>query len=170
MQAAYQVSGWNYQGELFDGGGAGFGDGVVLFAAAAGDADGADDLVAAFEGDASGEDHDAAVVGDVDAVEVSAGLGELGEGLGVDVEGAGGEGLVDGDVDAAKPGTGHAGEGKEVSAGADDGNVHGLAEGSGFFLGGGDDLAGFFEGEGVVSRHGRLLCVGRHVSVPRKGE
>src|SRR5687767_14236186 len=83
--------------------GTGFGDGVVLFAAAAGDANGADDLAAFLDGDAAGEDHHLAVVRGVDAEELVAGLAVVGEVFGSDVEGPRGPCLFDRDVDAADP-------------------------------------------------------------------
>src|SRR5205807_10342908 len=104
---------------------AGFGDGLVLLAGAAADAEATDDFTALLEGDAAGEDHDLAVVGGGDAEELAAGLAEAGEILGGDVEGPGGPGLLDGDVDAAEPGVLHALEGDEVATGVDDGDVHG---------------------------------------------
>ena len=51
------------------------GDRLVLFDGAAGDADGADDLLAGCDGDAAGKRDDPAVVGDADAVQRAAGLG-----------------------------------------------------------------------------------------------
>jgi hypothetical protein len=124
-----------------EGGCAGFGYGLVLLAAASGDADGSDDFAVLLEGDAASKDHDLAVIGGVDAEELLAGLGVVAEVLGGDVEGAGGPGLFLGDVDGAEPGVGHALEGEEVSALVDDGDVHGLADLLGLMLCGGDDAA-----------------------------
>src|SRR5215469_1255990 len=51
-----------------------FGDRLVLIARATADADGADNLSVPLQRDASGENHDLAVVGSVDAKELSARL------------------------------------------------------------------------------------------------
>jgi hypothetical protein len=126
---------------------------VVLFAGTAADTDRADDFAILFQRDAAGEDHDAAVVGGIDAEELAAGLGVGGEVFGGGVEGAGGVGLLDRDVDAAEPGAVHADVGDEVAAGVGDGDVHGLTDCGGLGFGGGDDAAGVVE-----SDHGRLLC------------
>ena len=123
---------------------------MVVFADAAGDADGADDFAVLFDGDAAGEDHDLAVVGGVDAEELVAGLGVFAEVFGGDVEGAGGPGLFDGDIDGAEPGVFHALEGEEIAAGVDDRDVHGLTDLFGLFGGGGDDAAGVGELDGFV--------------------
>src|SRR4030081_1951149 len=87
---------------------AGFGYRVILFAGSSADADGADDFAVLLQGDASGEDHDLAVVGGVDAEELVARLRVIAEVFGGDVEGAGGPGFFDGDIDGAKPGVVHA--------------------------------------------------------------
>src|SRR3954453_2652456 len=78
--------------------GACFGDGLILLAQAAADADGSHDFIAAFERNSAGENHHAAVVGSVDAEELVAGLAELGELPGGDVEGARGPGFIDRDI------------------------------------------------------------------------
>jgi hypothetical protein len=118
---------------------------LVLGPGPATDPDGADDHAVAGHRDAAGEDHDAPVVGGVDAVELLGGLRVFREVLGGQVEGPGGESLVDGDVDAAQPGTVHPHVGHEVSAGVDDGDIHGLANFGGALLGGGNDGAGIRE-------------------------
>jgi hypothetical protein len=87
---------WDLEGRC-----AGFGYCVVLFAGASADADGSDDFSVFLERDSAGEDHDFAVVGGMDAEELTAGLGMGGEVFGGDVEGAGGPGFFDGDVDGA---------------------------------------------------------------------
>ncbi len=125
---------------------AGLGDGLILRARAAADPDGAHDLVAAFERDAAGKNHDLAVVGSMDAVERFARLREGGECLGGNVESTRGPGLLDGDVDAAQPGFVHAREGNEAAAAIDDGDVLRLAGLHGFFLGSVDDFEGFLQG------------------------
>ena len=71
-------------------------------------------------------------------------------GAGFDVEGARGEGLLLGDIDGAEPGVGHALKGEQIAAGADHGDVHGLADLVGFFGGSGEDAAGVGEVEGFV--------------------
>jgi len=115
---------------------------VVLGAGAAADSNGADDFAVLLQGDASGEDHDLAVVGGVDAEELVARLRVIAEVFGGDVEGAGGPGFFDGDVDGAEPGVVHADVGDEVAAGVGYGDIHGLADFGGFLFGGGDDAAG----------------------------
>jgi hypothetical protein len=121
---------------------ASFGDGVILNSGSATDANGADDFAFLFEWDASGEDHHFAVIGCVDAEELIAGLGVLGEILGGNVEGAGGPGFLLGDVDGAKPSVGHALEGDKVSTFVDYGYVHWLTKFFGLFFGCGNDAAG----------------------------
>jgi hypothetical protein len=123
-------------------GDASFGYGVILDSGAATDANGADDFAFLFEGNASGEDHYFAVIGCVDAEELIARLGVLGEILGGNVEGAGGPGFLLGDVDGAKPRVGHALEGDKVSAFVDYGYIHWLTKFFGLFFGCGDDAAG----------------------------
>jgi hypothetical protein len=120
---------------------AGFGDGVVLIARAAAYTDGSDDFAILLKRDATGEDHHFAVVGGVDAEELAAGLRVWCEVFGGDVKGAGGPCLLDGDVDGADPCIVHADVRDEVSAGVGYGDVHGLADFSGFFFCGGDDAA-----------------------------
>jgi hypothetical protein len=74
---------------------------LILAAAATADADGADDLTVAPQGDAASEDHDPPMIGVLDSVELPARLAVLGELGGRNVECARRERLVDGDVDAA---------------------------------------------------------------------
>src|ERR1700674_3361674 len=64
----------------------GFGDGVVLIARAAAHADGTHNLAATLQRDATGEDHDLAVVRGMDAEKLSARLRVGGEIFGSDVE------------------------------------------------------------------------------------
>src|SRR6202030_3086283 len=93
---------------------------LVLLAAAAADADGADDLAVHLERDAAREDHHPVVVRYVDAEELVARLAVAAKLKRRDIEGLRREGLVDGDVDAAKPRPIHAHEGREIGAGIDD--------------------------------------------------
>ena len=65
---------------------AGFGYGVILFAGTTADADSAYDFAIFLQRNAAGEDHDFAVVGDVDAEELVARLAVLGQVLRGDVE------------------------------------------------------------------------------------
>jgi hypothetical protein len=126
------------------------------------DPDGADDLTVAAHRNAAGEDHDAPVVGSMDPVELLVRLGVLGQVLGGKVESACGEGLVNGDVDAAQPGSIHPHVGDEVSAGIDDGDVHGLADLRRARFGGGNDGAGVCE----IQRHGTAPAGGGLGGVP----
>src|SRR5690606_3097419 len=99
-----------------EGGRGRLGDGVVLRAGAAADADRPDGPAVAGQRDPPGEDHHLALVGGVDPVEVLARLRVLAQLLGGDVERARGPGLVDRDVDRAEPRTVHADVGDEVAA------------------------------------------------------
>jgi hypothetical protein len=69
-----------------NGGSAGCRDLLILAAAAAADADGADDLPVAPQGDAASEDHDPSMIGVLDSVELLARLAVLGELRGRNVE------------------------------------------------------------------------------------
>src|SRR4051794_33432093 len=93
-----------------------FRDSLVLFAHATADPDRADHRAVALNGDTTGEDHDLAVVGGVDAVEILSRLRELAEGLGLDIERAAGPRFFLRDVDASHPRAVHAGEGDEIAA------------------------------------------------------
>src|SRR5690242_14937108 len=77
--------------------GPGFGDGLVLIARTATDADGTHDHAVAHERHASGEDRHPAVIGGVDAEELLRRLRVLAEILGRDVEGPGRPRLADRD-------------------------------------------------------------------------
>jgi len=94
-------------------------------------------------------------------------LAVLGEVLGRDVKRPRGVRLLDRDVDRADPRVVHADVGDEVAAGVGDGDVHGLTDGSGFLLSGGDDAAGVSEGD-----HGNLSKMGvlNVASVPQRDD
>src|SRR5664280_2638752 len=85
-----------------------FGDGVVLLARATAHADGAHNFSIAFQGNAPGEDHDFAIVGDMNAEKLSARLRMCGQVPGGDIEGTRGVGLLHGNIDAADPRAIHA--------------------------------------------------------------
>src|ERR1700687_3398365 len=89
-------------------GSAGFGDGVVLLAPTTAHADRAHNFSVAFQRNASGKDHDFAIVGDMNAEELSARLRMCGQVLGRNIECPRGVGLLHGNIDAADPGTVHA--------------------------------------------------------------
>lgn len=125
--------------------GAGFGDGVILLSGAAADADGANDLAILAQRNSTGEDHDAAVIGDVNAEELIARLRMRRQVFGRDVEGPGRESFVDGNIDAANPGSVHSNVGHQVAAPVDYGDVHRLTDLLSLLLRGGDDSASCFE-------------------------
>src|ERR1700689_1990007 len=74
-----------------------FGDGLVLIARAAADANRADHLAPVLEWNAARQDVDAPMVGFLDAVECRSRLGEAREVAGREIEGARRESLADGD-------------------------------------------------------------------------
>jgi hypothetical protein len=125
--------------------GGGFSDSLILFARTAADAHSSNDLIAVFERDATGKDHDAPVIGGMNSEELVSALRILTQSLGFDVESTGGKGFIDGDIDAADPGALHALESDEIRTGVDDGNVHGLADLASFLLAGVNDFSRGFE-------------------------
>lgn len=109
---------------------------MILLAAAAAYADGSHHLAAFFQRHATGKDHDAAVVRNMDSIKIFARRGVLGKVFRRDIESPGGECFVDGDIDAAQPGPIHAREGEQVAPFIGDGDVHRLANFRRFRLGG----------------------------------
>src|SRR5664280_2308228 len=107
---------------------ASFGDGVVLLARTTAHADRAHDFSAAFQRNASSEDHDLAIVGDMNAEELSARLRMRGQVLGPDIERARGVGLLHGTIDAADPRAIHAHVGNDVDDIVSHRDVHGLTD------------------------------------------
>lgn len=77
---------------------------MVLFPHPAADSDGAKDVAATFERNASREYHDPSIIGGVDSEELIARLREVGKFFGRDIERPRGPGLLDGDIDASNPG------------------------------------------------------------------
>src|SRR5271163_3089970 len=106
----------------------GFGDSLVLCAAATAYTDGAYDLAILLDRNATREDHHPGVVRYVDAEELVSRLAVAAKLQRRDIEGLRGEGLVDGDIDAAKPRPIHARKRCQVGACIDDGNIHRLAD------------------------------------------
>src|SRR3984885_2208596 len=120
--------------DLTEGRGAGFGYRLVLLARTAADANRTDDFSGTLERHAASEDHDAAIVGSVDAEEVAAGLREGRQIAGGNIKGTGGEGFLDRNVDAAEPRAVHAHVSDEISAAIRDGDIHWLANRGRFLL------------------------------------
>src|SRR5664280_111213 len=129
---------------------ASFGDGVVLLARATAHADRAHDFSAAFQWNASGEDHDLAIVGDMNAEELSARLRMGGQVFGGDIERARGVGLLHGNIDAADPRAIHAHVGHDVTALVSHCDVHGLTDFLRLIFGGRDHAARICK---IYSRH-----------------
>ena len=96
---------------------------MVLVRVPTAHADAADDGVAVLERDAALEDHDLPLGGVGQAIEGGAGLAEIDEIAGHDVEGAVREGLVLRDFDASQPSAFHAREGDQIGAGVYDGDA-----------------------------------------------
>src|SRR5271156_5076361 len=120
--------------DLTEGRGAGFGYRLVLLARTAADANRANDFSGTLERDAACKDHDAPVVGSVDAIEVAAGLREGRQIAGGNIKGTGGEGFLDRNVDTAEPCAVHAHVSDEISAAIRDGDIHWLAHCGRFLL------------------------------------
>src|SRR5664279_4299275 len=129
---------------------AGFGDGVVLLARTTAHADRAHDFSVAFQRNASSEDHNLAIVGDMNAKELSARLRMRGQVLGPDIERARGVGLLHGNIDAADPRAIHAHVGHEVAALVGHRDVHGLTDFLRLLFGGRDHAARICK---IYSRH-----------------
>jgi hypothetical protein len=125
-----------------------FGHRVVLIAGSAAHSDSSQHFSPLLERDASGKNHDLAVIGCMDAKKLSTRLRMGGEIFGGDVEGARGVSLLDRNVDAAEPGAIHADVGDQVAAFIRDGDVHGLADFSRLLFSGGNHAAGVFESDG----------------------
>src|SRR5580658_1914858 len=113
--------------DLSEGRGAGFGHRLVLLTRTAAHANRTDDFSGTPERHAACKDHDAPVVGSVDAKEVAAGLREGRQIAGGNIKGPGGEGFLDRNVDTAEPRAVHAHVGDEIPAAIRDGDVHWLA-------------------------------------------
>src|SRR5450631_2692318 len=118
---------------------------VILLSGAAADSYCADNLPISFQRDAASEDHDAAVIGNVNSEELATRLQMLCEVLGWDIERAGGKCLIDRDVNAADPGPIHADMGNKISAFIDNRDVHRLSDFSRFLFSGFDNLACFLQ-------------------------
>src|ERR1022692_2992703 len=128
----------------------GFGNRVVLFARATAHADGAHNFSVAFQRNAARKDHDFAIVGDMNAEELSARLRMCGQVPGGDIEGARGVGLLHGNIDAADPRAIHANVGHDVAALVSHRDVHGLTDFLRFLFGGRDHAARICK---IYSRH-----------------
>src|SRR5262245_51341637 len=118
----------------------GLGDRLVLRAESA-YPDPTDHLVAAFQRNAAGEDHNAALIGHMDAEKLLPRLAVLRKILCRDIEGPCSPGFIDRDVDAADPGVIHPDVGHEVATAVHDGDVHGLADFDRLLLGGGNNFS-----------------------------
>src|ERR1700759_3725443 len=89
-------------GDLFERSHPCLGDGDVLYLRAGADADGADNLAVELQGNAAGEDHDLADIGNVNSVELATGLRIRSQFFGCAIEGSGCVSLVQGDVHRAE--------------------------------------------------------------------
>src|ERR1700688_2754813 len=118
---------------------------VILLAGAAANSHRADNLPISFQRDAASEDHDAAMIGNVNSEELAARLRMLRQVPGRDIEGAGGKRLIDRYVDAADPGPIHADMGNKIPAFVDNRDVHRLSDFSRFLFSGFDNLACFLQ-------------------------
>src|SRR3984957_9595303 len=121
---------------------------MILIPGSAADSDSSHHFSRLLEGDATGKNHDLAVIGCMDAKKLSAGLRVGGEIFGGDVEGARGVRLLDRNVDAAEPSSIHADVSDQVTAFIGDGDIHWLADFGGLLFCGGNDAAGVFERNG----------------------
>jgi hypothetical protein len=119
---------------------------LILLSHTATDPDGPDHLIAAFQRNAARENHDTAVIRNMNAEELVSGLAVLGQIFGRDIERARGPRLVDRDIDAPDPRLIHANVRDKIAAGIDYGDVHGLADFFGLFLGGRNDSACVLKG------------------------
>src|SRR5215471_1454657 len=121
------------------------GHSVVVLASAAAYAHCADNLSAALQRNAAGEDHDASMIGDVNSEKLVAALRILTEVFGGDIKSARGKCLVHRNVDAADPCAFHAFKCDEIGARVNNGDVHWYANLLCLFLPSANDGAGLFE-------------------------
>src|SRR5450755_4432869 len=131
---------------------------MVLIARAAADADGADDLSIAFQWNATCEDHDSAIIGGVNAEELSAGLRMYSEVFGRDVEGARRVGLLLRNIDAADPSPVHAHMGHDVAALVSHCDVHGLSNFLRLLLGGRNHATRIFQFHCRHASSSKICC------------
>jgi hypothetical protein len=111
-----------------------FGDGLILLAHAAANANGFNHLTIPFERNASGKDHYTAIIGRMDAKKLAARLRMLCKILCSNIECSRGKGFFDGDIDAADPGPIHTFVCDQISASVNSGDIHWPANLSCLFL------------------------------------
>src|ERR1700744_1642946 len=97
---------------------------MILFAGPSADTDRADHLASALDGNAPGEDHDLAVIGNVDPEELLTALRVLSQRFCIQIKGLRRERLLLRNVDTADPGAIHALKGDQVASLVDHGQVH----------------------------------------------
>jgi len=129
----------NGRGSELEGGGTGFGNGVILIARSAAYSNGSHDLSAFTQRNSARENHDPAIVGSVDSEELPSRLGMRSKVFGCDIKGPGRVRLFYGYVNAANPRSIHAHMRNEVSPFIRYRDVHWLADLDGLLLGCGNN-------------------------------
>src|SRR4026208_2583707 len=99
---------------------------MVLFARTATHADGAHYLAASLERNATGKDHDPAIVGRMNPKKLPSRLAMGCQVLGCDIEGPRGKSLLNGNVDAAQPSPVHTNVSDQIPPSVRHRYVHGL--------------------------------------------
>jgi len=111
-----------------------FGDGLILLAHAAANANGSNNLTIPFERNASGKDPYTAIIGRMDAKKLAARLRMLCKILYSNIECSRGKGFFGEDIDAADPSPIHTFVCDQISASVNSGDIHWLANLSCLFL------------------------------------
>src|SRR5271156_8647 len=126
---------------------------MIVFTGTSAHTDGAHHLSATLDRNATGKDHDLAVVRSVNAKKLLTRLRVLTQRLGIEIESTRGKSLFLSDVDAADPSSVHALERNQIGARIDHGDVHHDLDLVGLFAGRRNDLACFFQSNAKCFSH-----------------